>query len=61
MKTCSHCNGKSDNEGPICALCVSIGVARVLCEECGRDTKRFGFPSEMEGAVCDDCLLEDWI
>ena len=63
-KVCAHCDaGKTDGESPLCSLCMSIGVAKVMCEECGKWTGDYGFPDhgDGDGARCDDCLLGEWM
>ena len=58
MAKCKHCESVTDSDGDLCHLCLSIGVHKLLCMTCRRETGKWGF--ESEEAYCDDCLTEDW-
>ena len=61
MAKCKHCESTTDSDGELCHLCLSVGVHKLLCGECGRETGDWGFEGEDDGARCDDCVVGGWL
>ena len=53
MAKCKYCDRDTD-EGELCASCLSVGVSKIFCEECGKPTGDWGFPDD--GTRCDSCI-----